>query len=422
LPPAIAQEAALKQAGVCSRCHVVQVMEWSASRHTASKVSCQGCHGASAGHVENERNQIKPDRLPKAEAVAGLCATCHTGGCPKTAQKAGCQSCHHVHALADPNDQRLRPVDAPEDKSFAEYQRRMREGESHVSKLDWSKARDSFQSALNLRPGDRRAAMRLRMSERRLHPEMPGFEISDAGFDGESGLPLRVRVPELAMEMILLTGGEFDLGSETLRGSQPVHTVRLEPVYLAARELTQRQWVALGLENPSTHRGDALPVHNISWNDARTAVERLNAKVAGGGFRLPTEAEWEYAARAEGGPLEEVAWYRGNSAIGAESGFREWNTYAPRPAGTKKPNRLGFHDLFGNVAEWCSTLMQPYPYDARDGRERMDAAGMRVIRGSSFTDSGDMLDAALRHADRPARRLPWNGMRVARSVPAAGTR
>lgn len=422
LAPAVAQQTALKEAGVCSRCHVVHVMEWSASKHTAAKVACQGCHGASKGHVENERNQVRPDRLPRGEAISGLCSTCHAGGCPKTGQKTGCQSCHHPHALANPNDQRLRPVEALEDKSFGEYQRHMQEGESQVMRAEWAKARASFAEARKLRPEDRRATLRLRMTERRLNPGMAGFEIAGPEFDAESGLPLRVRVAALAMEMVLLPGGGFDMGSDTVRGSQPVHTVELEPVYLAAHELTQKQWTALGLENPSMHRGETLPVHSISWEDAQGALARLNAKVAGAGFRLPSEAEWERAARAGGTAIEEAAWFRGNSAVDAKPGFREWQGYAPRPVGTRKPNRLGFFDLQGNVAEWCSSLMEPYPYDRRDGRERMQADGMRVVRGGSFADDVDMLDAALRHADRPSRRLPWNGMRVARTVPALPAR
>jgi formylglycine-generating enzyme required for sulfatase activity len=414
-----AQETALKQAGVCARCHVVQVLEWSASAHTKAGTTCQGCHGASAGHVANERNQVKPDRLPRGEAIVTLCATCHTAGCPKTAEKANCQSCHHPHALANPDDRRLKPAESPEDKLFADYRRFMAEGETAVSSRQWASARDAFQQALKLRPSDRRAALRLRMTERRLHPGIPGFEVVGEDYDADSGLPKRVRVSGLGFEMRLLPGGDFDMGADQLRGSQPVHTVRLEPFYLATEELSQKLWNQLSNENPSVQKGDTLPVHNISWEDARKAIDRLNVRTPGAGFRLPTEAEWEYAAQGSGQALAGIAWYRENAATAAaKNGFRESDAYAPRAVATRQPNRWGLHDMLGNVAEWCSSLLRPYPYDAADGRESAAAdAGLRVIRGGAFADSAPSLDPALRHSERPTRRLPWNGMRLARSVP-----
>ncbi|MBL8216393.1 MAG: SUMF1/EgtB/PvdO family nonheme iron enzyme [Bryobacterales bacterium] len=413
-----AQEASLKQAGVCSRCHVVQVLEWSASGHPKAATTCQGCHGASDGHVANERNQVKPDRLPRGEAIAGLCATCHTPGCPKTGQKANCQSCHHPHALANPDDRRLKPAESAEDKVFAEYRRHMADGEAAVSAGQWRGARDAFAEALRVRPADRRAAMRLRMTERRLKPGVAGFETIGEEYDAASGLPLRVRVAGLGFAMRLLPGGDFDMGSESLRASQPQHTVHVEPFYLATEEVSQKLWNQLMSENPSVHKGDALPVNNVSWEDAGKAVEQLNARVVGGGFRLPTEAEWEYAARGGEQKLAEAAWYRDNAAVAGETnGFREMDGYAPRAVGTRQANRWGLYDLLGNVAEWCSSLIRPYPYDAGDGRESATDTGLRVIRGGAYADSAGSLDAALRHSERPSRRLPWNGMRVARSVP-----
>ena len=165
---ATAQQTALQQAGVCSRCHVAQVLEWSASKHTTAGIACQNCHGRSEGHVANERNQVKPDRLPQAQAIAPFCSSCHNAGCPKTGQKTNCQSCHHAHALSNPNDQRMRPAESPEAKTFAEYRKLMEQGESHVSHNQWPPAREAFQSALKLRPNDARATARLRMVTRRL--------------------------------------------------------------------------------------------------------------------------------------------------------------------------------------------------------------------------------------------------------------
>jgi formylglycine-generating enzyme required for sulfatase activity len=147
--------------------------------------------------------------------------------------------------------------------------------------------------------------------------------------------------------------------------------------------------------------------------------------VKGGGFRLPTEVEWEYAARAEPDPLtpivfkllEDIAWYRDNSLREGlpAAPFHESGSYAPRAAGTKQSTGWGLFDMRGNVWEWCSSLFRPYPYDGRDGRESATAEGLRVLRGGGYADSN--LDPRLRHGERPSRRQPWNGFRLARSAP-----
>src|SRR5208283_5302278 len=119
----------------------------------------------------------------------------------------------------------------------------------------------------------------------------------------------------------------------------------------------------------------------------------------GAGFRLPTEAEWEYAARAGGGMGEGAQWS------------------APRPVGKGQPNTLGLFDLLGNVWEWSSSLYRPYPYVASDGREDADAPGLRVLRGGGYAEWAAWLDPGARHSERPNRRLGSNGMRLARSIP-----
>ena len=128
----------------------------------------------------------------------------------------------------------------------------------------------------------------------------------------------------------------------------------------------------------------------------------------------------EFAARSGSTQrdLREAAWFRENSAsTTASAEFRQIDAYVPHPVGALQPDSRGIYDLAGNVWEWCSTLMKPYPYDARDGRESRDASGLRVLRGGGFADSADYLKPAFRHAERPDRRLLFNGVRLARSVP-----
>ncbi|MBL8157759.1 MAG: SUMF1/EgtB/PvdO family nonheme iron enzyme, partial [Anaerolineae bacterium] len=181
-----------------------------------------------------------------------------------------------------------------------------------------------------------------------------------------------VRIPLLGLDLRLVPAGESDIGSDAWPASQPVHSVYTEPFYLGLYEVTQRQWSALGVENPSTSKGDNLPVHDVSWQDAVAWIAKLNERT-GGRFRLPTEAEWERAAQPATSPLVEHAWYRANSAIAPAAPFRESNAYAPRPVGSKRPNPLGFFDMQGNVAEWCSSLFRPYPWTPAADRESLSA-------------------------------------------------
>lgn len=411
--PAIALSQAderLKQAGVCARCHVVSVVEWSMSVHPKANTDCVACHGSSKGHVADERNNVKPERLPHAEKIAALCASCHTEGCPKLKTVAGCQTCHHVHALIDPRkapstkDERLEALTA----RSRDAARRIEAGIRLTAAGNYEAARTEFQAALALLPNDPAAQGGLRRCDNQLRRSWLGFEIVDSERDPATGLPRLVRVQTLPIEMALVPGGDGDIGSDRFAASKPVHTVRVEPFYLARLEVTQGLWRGIMGSNPSAHQGkdhpDAarLPVEQVSWQDTQLFLEKLNRLVPGGGFRLPTEAEWEIAARA-GSPSPAVS-------PAPQPG--------PHPAGSSPPNKLGLFDMQGNVWEWCSSLAVPYPYNSEDGREAADAKGLRVLRGGGHADTPDLLDPALRHSERPERRMKWNGLRIARGIPA----
>ena len=392
----------LKKAGVCARCHVISVVEWGISRRQKVGTDCVACHGASVGHVRDERNNIKPDRIPRGAAAASLCATCHTAGCPHSKKTDSCQTCHHVHALINPT----KPPSAKDDrleKLTAKWQsaaRHAAEGERLFKLEQWEQARGEFRAALADEPENRLAAERLKVCERRLRPALPGFEMVGKEFVRETGLPRELRVSGLGIAMLLIPGGDADIGSERFGAAKPVHTVHIAPFYLGKFELTQGEWKAVMGANPSANQGDRFPVEQISWEDAQAFIAKLNDRVPGGGFRLPTEAEWEFAARAGGAASVDAV-----------------PTVAPLAVGSRQPDKLGLFDMQGNVWEWCSSLYSPYPYDASDGREAASAPGLRVLRGGGFADTADLLDPGNRHGERPARRLRWNGMRIARSVP-----
>ncbi|HYM05493.1 MAG TPA: SUMF1/EgtB/PvdO family nonheme iron enzyme [Terriglobales bacterium] len=372
-----AQTPNFQSAGVCSRCHVAQVLEWSVSKHSRSAIVCQSCHGPSAAHVANERDEVKPDR------PAPQCASCHAQGCPKTKQTSDCESCHHHHSLTNPKQQTL--LTLPDDGRQRDFRRLMDEGEHLAAARRWRDARASFDAALKLYPKDPLAERRRAMCNRRLNPEIPGFEIVGNEYDAKTGLAKRVRVKNLGLEMVLIPEGDLDL-------APPAHTVHIDAFYLARTELTMREWSG----DPQQSQ---IPVHDISWLDAMEWIAKLNRGTPGAGFRLPTEVEWELAAKGS-----VPSWFRAPGAT---------TVAGPRPVAQKQPNVYGLYDMLGNVAEWTLSVYRPYPYTG----ESPDPNGLHVIRGGSYADSPDYLEPALRHAERPNRRIPWNGMRLARSVP-----
>jgi formylglycine-generating enzyme required for sulfatase activity len=399
-----------REAGVCGRCHVISVVEWGMSGHLRASTGCTACHGASLGHVQDERNNVKPDRLPKQAAIAGFCRDCHKDGCAKSGQTSGCQNCHHYHALVDPR----KPVSATvtyitreSESHWREYSRLMEQGEKLAQAGQWQAALAAFEEARKHNAGDRRVGDKIRHCKRRLKPDLPGFDIIGQDFDPATGLARRVRVTEVAIQMVLVRGGEFEIGSERFAAAKPVHTVSVAPFYLGRFEITQAEWSKVMGANPSAHQGafpnaGSLPVEQVSWEDSQAFIRKLNQTIPGGSFRLPTEAEWEFAAR--------TGESQSQGAAGGQS---------PRPAGRGGPNRLGLYDMLGNVWEWCSSLSRPYPFDATDGRESPNSAGLRILRGGGFADPFDLHDPALRHAERPDRRFRWNGLRLARDVPEA---
>jgi len=448
LPAQSGQRQELASAGVCARCHVSSTLEWGISKHSTitdgtRQPGCTGCHGPSAGHVMDEENGIKPDRIPRGTNIASLCLECHGSGCPRTGDLKNCQSCHHPHALVNPQLDpsamvaRAKQLTTQQDA----YKARLAEGEQLAQAQRWDAARDAFRAALQENPAGGRAQAALLMCERRLKPGIPGFKIVGDQFDAASGLPKEIVLDGLGLGLVLVPAGSFDLGSEQHPDTKPVHTVTLAPFYLGKFEMTQGQWKTLMSTNPSFHQGEkfpqagTLPVEQVSWEDCQKMLAEINQKTPGGGFRLPTEAEWEYAARAgsaEPPPSSQVlrfAWLKENSEpAGTVAPPMRSSMYligsgviaTPHPVGTTEPNAWGLYDMLGNVSEWCSSLYQPYPCAAGDGREAAAGPGTRVVRGANFADSIASADAALRHSERSDRRFRWNGVRVAFTPPAEG--
>lgn len=188
------------------------------------------------------------------------------------------------------------------------------------------------------------------------------------------------------LEFVLVRGGRFAMGDTLGQGvenEQPVHQVALDDFYISRCPVTQMQWSVLMAENPSGFQHPDHPVEQVTWSDAGEFAEKLSqASKADLRFMLPSEAQWEYAARsggaddlyAGGDDIDAVAWYEANS---------QGTTH---PVGQKKPTVSGLYDMSGNVWEWCRDTYRSDAYD-RHGRRNpvLESNGTdRVIRGGSW--------------------------------------
>jgi formylglycine-generating enzyme required for sulfatase activity len=185
--------------------------------------------------------------------------------------------------------------------------------------------------------------------------------------------------PVSGMEFVWIPAGKFTMGSnEELEDEAPAHRVELNGFWLGKTEVTQGQWKAVLSDNPSRFATDArLPVESVDWNDTQRFIRALSA-LSGTLFRLPTEAEWEYACRAgtsgsEYGNLNETAWYDENS---------KGSTH---PVGRKKPNAWGLYDMLGNVWEWCQDWYGRYPGAPQVNPAGPSSGAGRVIRGGCWS-------------------------------------
>ncbi|MGD8368632.1 MAG: formylglycine-generating enzyme family protein [Desulfobacterales bacterium] len=229
----------------------------------------------------------------------------------------------------------------------------------------------------------------------------------------------------VGMEFVLIKPGSFQMGSPEDEPGRFVgeirHKVNLtKPFYMQTTEVTQAQWEALMGGNPSSHKrcGENCPVEQVSWEDAQRFVRKLNQKEGTDKYRLPTEAEWEYACRAGSTTaipngtitnfqcnvddnLNEICWYCGNAQN------------LVHPVAGKKPNAWGLYDMLGNVQEWCRDWFGAYPSD-----EVVDPTGpkkgtYRVMRGGAWFSPARDVRCASRFGSPAPYRFQHIGFRLA---------
>ena len=187
--------------------------------------------------------------------------------------------------------------------------------------------------------------------------------------------------------MVFVEGGTFTMGATSEQGSEadsdesPAHQVTVSDFYIGKYEVTQELWTAVMGSNPSHFSGTNLPVESVSWNNCQTFITKLN-ELTGKTFRLPTEAEWEYAAR--GGNKSGSYKYSGSNTIGEVAWYTSNSSSKTHEVGTKTPNELGVYDMSGNVWEWCSDWYGSYSSSAQTDPTGSTTGSFRVLRGGSW--------------------------------------
>ena len=226
----------------------------------------------------------------------------------------------------------------------------------------------------------------------------------------------RFSVNGVSFEMVRVEGGTFRMGAtseqedEVDSDEKPVHSVTLSSYYIGKTEVTQALWQSVMGSNPSGFKGADLPVERVSWDDCQEFIQKLNS-LTGRNFRLPTEAEWEFACRGGNNSrgykysgsnnLGSVAWYDGNS--GGKS----------HPVGTKAPNELGIFDMSGNVWEWCSDWYANYTSYSQTNPTGPQSGSFRVYRGGGWYGGARYCRSSYRIGSYPTIRNDGLGLRLA---------
>jgi len=211
--------------------------------------------------------------------------------------------------------------------------------------------------------------------------------------------------------LFFIPDGSLMMGSDKESSAKPVHHVTItKPFYLGKFEVTQEQWEKVMGSNPCRFKGAKNPVDSVSWDDCQKFMEALQQKVPGQTFRLPTEAEWEYACRARSrteysygdspDKLGDYAWFKGNS--GGQT----------HPVGQKKPNPWGLYDMHGNIFEWCQDWVGDYTVKSAGDPTGVATGSRRVLRGGSWHWGATNARSAHRGKSEPLARNYDCGLRV----------
>ena len=220
----------------------------------------------------------------------------------------------------------------------------------------------------------------------------------------------------VSFEMVRVEGGTFRMGAtseqkdEADSDEKPVHGVTLSSYYIGKTEVTQALWQAVMGSNPSHFEGSDLPVECVSWNDCQEFIQKLN-RLTGRNFRLPTEAEWEFACR--GGNNSRGYKYSGSNNLGSVAWYDDNSGGQTHPVGTKAPNELGIFDMSGNVWEWCNDWYGNYTSNSQTNPTGPHSGSLRVFRGGSWFIDARICRSSFRISSNPTYRNYNLGLRLA---------
>lgn len=219
------------------------------------------------------------------------------------------------------------------------------------------------------------------------------------------------------IEMIFVEGGTFLMGSKEYEREKPIHQVSLDSFFIGKYPVTQKQWRTIMGKDPDElfFKGcDGCPVERVSWNDVQDFLAKLNQKT-GKNYRLPTEAEWEYAAR--GGKQSKGYEYAGSNTIDNVAQYEGNNNKSTKSVGSKSPNELGIYDMSGNVWEWCNDWYDENYYKNSPANNPTGATNgeYRVLRGGSWYNLASYCRVADRNFYTPDNRYNGLGFRLALS-------
>jgi formylglycine-generating enzyme required for sulfatase activity len=192
----------------------------------------------------------------------------------------------------------------------------------------------------------------------------------------------------VTFSMVKVDGGTFRMGATEEQGSdadsdeEPVRKVILSSYYIGVTEVTQALWQAVMGNNPSYYKGDNRPVESVSWNDCQKFIKKLNS-LTGRTFRLPTEAEWEYAAR--GGNRSKGYKYSGSNKLSEVAWYTDNSRATTHQVAGKIPNELGLYDMSGNIWEWCNDRFGSYSSTPQTDPKGSTNGSFRVNRGGGWS-------------------------------------
>lgn len=338
--------------------------------------------------TEAEKQKQKNERLKKQDEIAWKTAL---AAIEKVETERGKMNALEVY-LEEPQYQlhREEAEQQLEELQSAETARKIEEKQREQQRLEAERKKRAAEQAEE----ERKRQEAIRLAELKKQQET------------EKGLP----------EMVFVRGSTFQMGSKDNDNEKPIHSVTLPDFEIGKYPVTQKFWQGIMGNNPSHFKGcQDCPVENVSWNDVQEFLKKLNQKYPGKNYRLPSEAEWEYAAR--GGQQSNGYTYAGGNEIGAVAWYRENSGGKTHPVGSKKANELGIYDMSGNVWEWCQDIWHDNYQNAPTDGSSWDVEGddaHQVLRGGSCGDLSLYCRATKRARSNPTFRDFDYGFRLAR--------